>query len=84
MTAAKRQPVAQVQGAWRIEGIRKQAIALFLPVVEGTLVVYLNHTSTDQVLGFGGSAKRAIGERVMLGQLEDLFGKLRDSAAKSQ
>ncbi len=62
----------------------EQAIALFLPVVEGTLVVYLNHTSTDQVLGFGGSAKRAIGERVMLGQLEELFGKLRDSAAKSQ
>ena len=26
MTAAKRQPVAQVQGARRIEGIRKQAI----------------------------------------------------------
>jgi len=62
----------------------EQAIALFLPVREGTLVVYLNHTSTNQVLGFGGSAKRAIGEHLMVNQLEALFEKLRDAAAKSK
>lgn len=53
-----------------------QATAAFLPVKEGTLVAYSNHTSSDQVTGFGGSGKRAIGERVMAGQLEVLFEKL--------
>jgi len=27
----------------------------------GTLVIYTNRTSTDQLLGFGGDAKREIG-----------------------
>ncbi|MEE2679214.1 MAG: hypothetical protein VX546_11600 [Myxococcota bacterium] len=62
----------------------EQALALFMPVKEGTLVAYLNHTSTDQVLGFGGSAKRAIGERLMMRQLSGLFEKLRKAAAESQ
>ena len=60
----------------------EQAIASFLPVKEGTLVAYVNRTSTDQVTGFGGSSKRAIGSRVMASQLESLFAKTRVAADK--
>jgi Wax ester synthase/diacylglycerol acyltransferase catalytic domain len=51
----------------------EQAIVAFLPVDEGTLVIYTNHTSTDQVAGPGGGAKRTIGRTVMAGQLKKLF-----------
>jgi hypothetical protein len=51
----------------------EQAIVAFLPVDEGTLVIYSNHTSTDQVAGPGGGAKRTIGRTVMAGQLKKLF-----------
>lgn len=36
-----------------------QTVAGFLPVAEGTLVIYTNRTSTDQLEGFGASAKRS-------------------------
>lgn len=58
----------------------EQAIAGLLPVSEGTLVVYVNRTSTDQVTGFGGGSKRAIGSRVLASQLEGLFEKLQKAA----
>ena len=58
----------------------EQAIAAFLPVQDGTVVVYANHTSTDQVAGFGGGAKRSIGSKMMSSQLEEIFGKLQKSA----
>ena len=45
----------------------------FLPVDEGTLVIYTNDTSTDQVAGIGGGAKRGIGRTLMAGQLEKVF-----------
>jgi hypothetical protein len=51
----------------------EQAIVGFLPVKDGTLVIYTNHTSTDQLTGFGGSAKRGIGRRLMARELEKLF-----------
>lgn len=51
----------------------EQAIVGFLPVDEGTLVIYTNHTSTDQVAGFGGGAKRTIGRTFMADQLEKVF-----------
>jgi len=51
----------------------EQAVAGLFPVDEGTLVVYVNHTSTDQVAGFGGSAKRSIGTKMMVSQLEKMF-----------
>ena len=54
----------------------EQAIAGFVPVPEGTLVVYANHTSTDQVAGIGGGAKRGIGRKFMASQLEALFKKV--------
>jgi hypothetical protein len=55
----------------------EQAIAVFLPVAGATLVVYTNHTSTDQVAGLGGAAKRALGRTVMVRQLEQLFAATR-------
>ena len=61
----------------------EQALAAFLPVKEGTLVVYTNRTSTDQVTGFGSSSKRAIGRRLMASQLKDLFEKVRGAAEKN-
>ncbi len=54
-----------------------QAIVAFLPAGDGTLVLYTNSTSTDQVAGPGGGAKRAIGRTVMTRQLEKLFAATR-------
>ena len=67
-----------VSGGYNVE----QAVAGFLPVPEGTLVVYTNRTSTDQVAGFGGGAKRSMGEKLMASQLEDLFTKLQKAAVQ--
>jgi hypothetical protein len=36
-------------------------------------VIYTNRTSTDQVAGFGGGAKRAISGKFMAGELKKLF-----------
>jgi hypothetical protein len=58
----------------------EQAVAGFLPVEGGTVVVYGNHTSTDQVSGFGGGAKRSIGSKLMASQLEGLFAKVQKRA----
>ncbi len=60
----------------------EQAIAGLLPLRDGTLVFYGNHTSTDQVAGFGGGAKRSIGRGVMTGELKKLFEQTRTAAAK--
>lgn len=54
-----------------------QAIAGFLPVKEGTLVIYTNRTTTDQLAGFGSSTKRTIGRKIMAGELKKLFEKTR-------
>lgn len=59
-----------------------QIVAGFLPVKDGTLVIYTNRTSTDQVTGFGGSTKRAMGTKVMTSQIKDLFEKARAAAEK--
>jgi hypothetical protein len=54
----------------------EEAVGALLPVAEGTIVVYGNHTSTDQVEGFGGGMKKSIGTKMMSGQLQGLFEKL--------
>jgi hypothetical protein len=51
----------------------EQAIVGFLPAEQGTLVLYGNHTSTDQLAGFGSSAKRSIGRQLMADELQKLF-----------
>jgi hypothetical protein len=54
-----------------------QEVAGFFPVKEGTLVIYVNHLSTDQVSGFGGSSKRKIGGKIMAKKIKALFEKSR-------
>jgi hypothetical protein len=59
-----------------------QAIVAFLPVAEGTVVLYSNHTFTDQVAGWGGSAKRGIGRGIMTKKLEEMFRRQKSVAEK--
>lgn len=54
-----------------------QIVAGLFPVTEGTLVLYANRTYTDQLGGFGASAKQAIGRRIMSGQLAKLYEQFR-------
>ena len=56
-----------------------QAFAGFVPVPEGTLVVYRSRVSTDQVTGLGSSVKKGIGRSVMAKQLTEIFARTRDS-----
>ena len=60
-----------VSGGYNCE----QAVAGFLPMQKGTLVFYTNRTSTDQVEGFGGGAKRSIGSKLLASELEALYKK---------
>lgn len=53
----------------------EQSIARYLPMQDGTLVVYTNRASTDEVLGFGGAVKREIGNKLLAWRLEDLYGR---------
>jgi hypothetical protein len=55
----------------------EQAIVAFLPDKTGTVVVYANRTSTDQVTGFGGGTKRSIGSKLLASQIQGLFEKAR-------
>ncbi|MEO8604223.1 MAG: hypothetical protein ABI629_16730 [bacterium] len=60
-----------------------QAIAALLPTADGyTVMYYGSRTTTDQVGGFGSSAKRAIGARMMATQLKAIFDKTRAAFAK--
>jgi hypothetical protein len=54
-----------------------QAVAGLLPVEDGTVVVYVNRTTTDQLGGFGASAKQAIGRGMMAKQISEIFEKAR-------
>ena len=66
-----------VSGSYNVE----QATLGFFPVKEGTLVAYANRTSSDQVTGFGGGGKKAIGRKLMGKQLQGVFHKMREKAA---
>jgi hypothetical protein len=59
----------------------EQAVAGLVPVQNATVVVYTNHTFTDQVTGWGGSAKVSIGRRMMEGKLQDIFDADRKKVA---
>lgn len=54
-----------------------QAIGALLPVENGTVVMYLNRTTTDQLGGFGASAKQSIGRAMMAKQISAIFEKTR-------
>lgn len=60
----------------------EQSVAGFLPVQEGTIVVYGAHAFTDQVTGLGGAVKRSIGHRVMAEQMKKLFDAERARVSK--
>ncbi len=60
----------------------EQAVAGFFPMQKGTLVFYTNRTSTDQVEGFGGGAKRSIGSRLLASELEALYKKIQTTEEK--
>jgi len=47
-----------------------------LPINDGTVVFYRNRTSTDQVAGFGGAAKRGIGREMMKGKIVEKFEEI--------
>jgi hypothetical protein len=55
----------------------EQDAVLLQPVAEGTLVILMSRTSTDQVAGFGGGAKRAIGSKMMGRTLVELAERSR-------
>jgi len=54
-----------------------QAVGALLPVEGGTVVVYVGRTTTDQLGGFGASAKQAIGRNMMAKQISEIFEKAR-------
>jgi hypothetical protein len=58
------------------------SIAALIPVDNGTVVFYVNRTSTDQVTGFGSSAKRSMGSKIMASQLKKLYEKVRTKVEK--
>jgi hypothetical protein len=60
----------------------EQAVAGFLPVQEGTVVVYTAHAFTDQVAGMGGTVKRSIGRHVMADQMKKIFDAERAQVSK--
>lgn len=60
----------------------EQAVAAFLPVAEGTMVVYRNHTFTERAAGVGGPAKKTIGRGIMTAKLEAMFEKQKAAVAK--
>jgi hypothetical protein len=60
----------------------QQAVAGFLPVQGGTLVVYAAHVFTDQVAGFGGAVKRDIGRRILADKMRQIFEAGRTKLAK--
>jgi hypothetical protein len=66
-----------VSGTYNAE----QNLALLIPTDGGgTLGLVLTRVSTDQVAGFGGSAKRSIGERLMAKALSALAERSRGAA----
>jgi hypothetical protein len=60
-----------------------QAVGGALPVQDNeTLLFIASRTSTDQVSGFGGAAKRVMGSGIMGGKMADNFERLRSAMEK--
>ncbi|GAG17389.1 unnamed protein product, partial [marine sediment metagenome] len=47
-----------------------QAVAVALPIEEGTAIFLANRTGTDQVTGFGSSIAKSVGRTIMRRELE--------------
>jgi hypothetical protein len=62
-----------------------QGVGGAFPVNEVEMIIaYVARTSTDQVSGFGGSAKKAIGAKVMASKIAENFEKARSSVASDK
>jgi hypothetical protein len=51
---------------------------------DSTLFMIASRTSTDQVAGFGGAAKRGVGSRIMGGKIAENMERVRDLTLKHQ
>lgn len=60
-----------------------QSFAGLIPVPEGTMVVFRDRVSTDQVASFGSSVKKGIGRGMMADHLTAIFQRSRDSFGRS-
>lgn len=58
-----------------------QGIGIAMEVDDGAVVLYCTRTSTDQVGGFGSTAKRAVGNRIMGGRMAENFERAREVMA---
>ena len=54
----------------------EEAISVILPNPSGSLVLYTNRTSTDQVEGFGGALRRRVGDSLMESELEAILHRV--------
>lgn len=62
-----------------------QSIGAAFPAEDNDTVVLLaQRTSTDQVAGFGGAAKRGIGAKVMGGKVADNFTRIQENVSKGE
>lgn len=59
-----------------------QSVAGLLPTKDGTILIYLNRVSTEQVAGFGSSVKHPVARGLMGPYIEDLFEGIRAEAEK--
>jgi len=59
-----------------------QAIGGAFPCEKGTAVIMSTRTSTDQVTGFGGSARRAIGARMLGNMAAQILERFREEENK--
>lgn len=60
-----------------------QGIGAALPIDDGAVVLYATRTSSDQVSGFGGAAKRGIGNKIMGGRMAENFERARQVLAEA-
>ncbi len=54
----------------------QQELAVFIPIEQGTLVLYVNRTNTDEVTGFGSGTKHLFGTRILAKTLTQFFQDL--------
>ena len=60
----------------------EQAISRILPIKGGSVWLYTNRTSTDAVDGFGGSARRSIGDGMLESELKSVMQRILQSLSK--
>jgi len=59
-----------------------QQVVAALPTLDGTLVLYTGRVSTDQVGGFGSSAKHPVARTLAAPYLKDMFQSVRSRSQK--